>query len=97
MGLYNVEITGAGIVDKHTHYEAYPFVGVEKNTVIIRGDIATEFQRRYGLHIRNAGRIQVSVDLRRNDQLVKECQDPFRSGSYLNGAVNSLEDIVYTR
>ncbi len=94
---YNVEITGAGIVDKYTHYEAYPFIGPERVTVIIRGDIATQFRKKYGFEIIKADRLDVSVDLGRNDQRIRECQDSFRPASHLMGAVDSLEDIVYIR
>ena len=94
---YKVEISGAGIVDKHTHYEAHPFVGPERATVIIRGDIATDFQKRYGLPIIEAEKFQASVDLGRNDQRVRECQDVFKPASHLMGSIGSLDDIVYQR
>ena len=51
MTKHKVEISGAGIVDKHTHYEVHPFIGPERATIIIRGDIATDFQKKYGLPI----------------------------------------------
>ena len=94
---YKVEISGAGIVDKHTDYEAHPFVGPERVTVIIRGDIATDFQEKYGLPITKAERFQASVDLGRNDQRVRECQDVFKPVSHLMGSIGSLDDIVYQR
>ncbi len=94
---YKVEVLGTSIVDKHTHYEAYPFIGPERATVIIRGDIATEFKEKYGLPITKAERLQVSVDLGRNDQRVRECQDVFKPAFHLIGAVGSLDDIVYAR
>jgi len=97
MASYKVEITGAEIVDKHTHYEARPFIGPERVTIIIRGDIATDFQDKYGLSIRKAEKLQLNVDLGRNDQLVKECQDLFQPASHLKGTVESLDDIVYTK
>lgn len=94
---YNFEIAGAEIVDKETHYEAYPFVGPEMATVVLRIDIATGFQKRYGIPITEANKLQISVDLGRNDQRVKECQDGFKPASHLMGIVYSLEDIVYIK
>lgn len=97
MTQYKIEIVGAGIVDKHTHYEAYPFISSERATVIISGGIATQFQEEYGLPITEAGRLQITVDVGRNDQRVKECQDAFKPASHLMGAVHSLDDVVYTK
>ncbi len=94
---YTVEIIGAAIVDKHTHYEANSFVGSSRATVIIRGDLALKFQGKYGLSIKEAEKFQVRVDLIRNDQRVRECQDVFKPASYLLGAIASLEDITYKR
>ena len=97
MTQYTVEIVGAGIVDKHTHYEAHPFIGPERATVIIKGDTALEFQRKYGLPITGAERLQVTIDLGRNDQRVQECRDAFAPGSRLMGTIDSLDDVVYAR
>lgn len=47
MATHKVSISGKQIRDKHTHYEAHPFVGSEQVTVIIRGDTAEEFRARY--------------------------------------------------
>ena len=94
---HKVEILGAGIVYKHTHYEAHPFVGPERVTIIIRGDVATDFQNKYGLPITEAERFQATVDLGRNDQRVRECQDGFRPVAHLMGSIYSLDDIVYQR
>ena len=93
MTQYNVEITGRGIVDKHTHYEAYPSVGLQRATVLIRGDIATGFQKKYAISITRAKKIWVMVDLTANDQRVKECQDIFKPASHLMGSIDSLDDV----
>jgi len=63
--------------------------------VIIRGDIAEGFQKKCGLPITEAGRFQVYIDLGRNDQRVKECQDAFKPASHLMRAIGSLDDITY--
>ena len=97
MTSYTVEIARTGIVDKHTHYEAHPFIGQQRVTVIIRGDIATGFREKYGIPLAQAERLQLTVNLGRNDQRVGECQDLFRPASHLMGAVNSLDDIVYAK
>ena len=97
MAVHKVEISGAGIVDKHTHYETHPFVGPERATIIIRGDVAADFQKKYGLPITEAERFQATVDLGRNDQRVRECQDVFKPASHLMGSIYSLDDIVYQR
>jgi len=97
MAEYHVEIAGESIMDKHTHYEAHPFIGPERVTVIIRGDIAIDFRKMYGFPITEAEKLQVTVDLGRNDARVKECQDGFQPASHLMGAVGSLDDIVLVK
>lgn len=97
MTLYQLEISGAEIVDKFTHYEAYSFIGPEMATVVIRGDIATEFQKMYGLPITEAESFRVSVDMCRNDSKIEECQDVFKPCSYLSGAISSVDDIDFIR
>lgn len=94
---YDVQFSGTGIVDKHTHYEAYPYVGPERATIIIRGDIAEGFQKKFGIPMREAERLNARVDLGRNDEKVRECQDVYKHGSYLMGAIHSLDDIVYAK
>jgi len=94
---YKLKIYGTSMEDKHTHYEAHPFVGPERVTVIIRRDIAVDFQKKYGLPITKAEQFQATVYLGRNDQRVKECQDVFRPGSPLMGAIKSIDDIVYQK
>ena len=94
MAVEKLTIYGKGITDKHTHYEAYPFVGPERATITIRGDIAHEFQRKYGHPIQQCDCFEVEVDLHRNDQRVKECQNPFKSPARMTGSINSLDDIV---
>jgi hypothetical protein len=96
MSREQVEIFGNRIVDKRTHYEAYPSIGSETAKVIIRGDVVAAFQKRYRLPITEAGKMEVRVDLGRNDQRIRECQDPFRPALRLVGSICSLEDITYT-
>ena len=92
---YTFDILGKNIVEKHTHYEAYPFIGPLRSTLIIRGDVVDDFREKYGLAITEAERLTVTADFLRNDQKVKECQNPFKAGDYLFGTIASIDDIVY--
>jgi hypothetical protein len=90
-------ITGTGLVDKETHYEAHPYIGPEQVTLKIRGDIADDFQNAYGIPITKAEYMTVTVDLDRNDNKLPECRDSFKQGSHLTGYVRSLSDIFYQK
>ncbi|MBS3169724.1 hypothetical protein J4210_04525 [Candidatus Woesearchaeota archaeon] len=94
---YTVNISGKNIVEKHTHYEAYPFIGPLRSTLIIRGEIADAFEQRYGLAIITAERLTITADFLRNDQKIKECQDPFKAGDYLFGTIASIDDVIYSK
>ena len=90
-----IEIVGEQVIDKHTHYEAYLFIGSERATIIIRGDIVRGFQEKYGIPITKTEKFNVDVDFGRNGQRVKECQNVYVSASHLIGAIGSLEDIIF--
>ena len=94
---YTVNISGKNIAEKHTHYEAYPFIGPLRSTLIIRGEIADAFEQRYGLAIITAERLTITADFLRNDQKIKECQDPFKAGDYLFGTIASIDDVIYSK
>ncbi|MFH1455556.1 MAG: hypothetical protein ABIF40_01250 [archaeon] len=94
MGLEKVTIYGKRIADKQTHYESYTFVGSERATVIIRGDIAEDFYKKYGNPMTAYVQLEIQVDFIQNFQRVKECQDPFQSPMYQIGTIDSLDDIV---
>jgi len=92
---HTLKIIGRNIQDKHTHYEAHSYIGPAQATIIIRGDIATDFQNKYQQPITQADAFQVTLELGRNDHRVKECQDPFKIGSHLIGSIDSIDSIVY--
>lgn len=90
-----VEICGRFIVDKHTHYQVGCSVGHREATIIISGDVAHEFVSKYNCPITSAEKFKVQIDFCRNDERVQECQDVYKPGSHLMGAVRSIEDITY--
>jgi len=94
MAVEKVTIDGNGIRDKHTHYEGYPFVGNSMATVIIRGDIAEDFRKKYGCAIWQCHSFEAEVSFHRNEERLKECQDPFLSPKHIMGSIDSLDDIV---
>ena len=94
MTKYLVKISGSGIEDKHTHYEAHPFVGPDRTTVIIREDIIAGFKEKYGIPIIECERFEVEVDFIHNSQRVKECQYVFKPQNHLVGSIDSLDDVV---
>ncbi len=91
----NVSLQGQHLQDKHTHYEASTFIGPDNATVIIRGDVAADFKRQYGIPITKADSFNAEVDFTRNSQRVSS--NHFRPGSHLTGSIGSLDDIKYER
>jgi len=89
-----VEISGKNIRDRHTHYEASLHIGPEPATLIINGAVASDFQKKYGRPMGTYDALQVTTSFIRNEQMIPECRDPFRSPSHLFGRVASLEDII---
>jgi len=87
-----VTIYGNGIKEKHTHYEAYPYVGNQIATVIISGDIASEFKKKYDYFIQECESFVVEIDFVRNDRHISS--DQYKSANYLRGSIYSLDDIV---
>lgn len=95
MALSKVEINGNRIVDKHTHYETRTYtIGPDQATVIIRGDIACDFQKKYGFPITSARKLQAQVEFGANRDRLAECQDVFKPGSHQIGAIDSIDDIT---
>ncbi len=86
-----ITIRGKQVIDKHTHYEVP--ISEPYATVIIRGDVATDFMKKYGLSITEAPSFEVTLYLTRNDQNLGS--DPFKSPGQLRGSVASLDDIVF--
>jgi len=93
MTIETITITGKQIRDEHTHYEFITHVGPYSATVIIRGDLASDFSKKYGKNILES-EFQAEVDFIRNDQKIKECQDPFKLGSHHYGRIGSIDDIT---
>lgn len=96
-GSHDVKIYGNGIHDKHTHDEAYPYIGPHQVTVIIRGDIAEDFRSKYGVAMSKVDYFMARVELMRNDERIRECQYPFLAPSHLIGNIATLDDIVYEK
>ncbi|MBS3175399.1 hypothetical protein J4440_05970 [Candidatus Woesearchaeota archaeon] len=92
--MINAEITfyGKQIKQKHIHYEYYPTVDSNSATVIIRGDVASDFSKKYKSGITETN-FNANVEFTRNGDRIKECQDIFKSQEYLIGYL-SLENIT---
>ncbi len=87
------EFRGTSIKDRHTHYEVHAHIGPEPVSVEIPGYVADDFKEKYEIEITKAGDLRIAGEFVRNDQLVAECQDPFRSPSYRKAVVKDINDI----
>ncbi|MSR86322.1 hypothetical protein EXS74_02920 [Candidatus Woesearchaeota archaeon] len=93
MVIHRVTIYGSTIVDKFTHDEAYPFVGQERTTVIIPGDMFDEFRTKYKRSLRSS-KITLEIDYTPNNERVKDCQDPYKGPRSHIGTLRSLDGIL---
>ena len=92
---HTISVYGNGIRDKHTHYETRGHVGPTPYTLTIRGDIAEEFKKVHGRNITDKDiHFKVPVSFGRNDELVAECQDPYKLGPHFIGTLDSIDDII---
>ncbi len=89
----SITCLGEHVRDRHTHYELHGHVGPFPATIEIPGYVADAFREKYGKPIEQSGRITVTADFLRNDQLIAECQNPYRSASHLTGSIRSDSDI----
>lgn len=92
-----VECSGKSVVDKHTHFELYVTSGIGSVTVIINGSIADDFHKSFKQGILNCERFFIKVkrqDILRNDELVKGCQNVFRSSSALSTRIYDVEQFI---
>ena len=90
-----VSISGKNIHNKHTHYEALTYVGPEQVTVILRGDIFADFQKKYGSPMTAYEKLNVTAHFLKNSGRV--AKDPSRLPSRLFGTVESIDDIVISK
>ena|GEM_PF-2560094 len=88
-----VKILGRNVVDKHTHYEASTHVRTRSATVVIPGYVAQEFAARYKEQITERD-CEIRVEFIRNDQRLRECQNPFQAPGHLYATLRSLDEIV---
>ena len=89
-----VSCSGRNIEDRHTHYELHTYIGPTPATIEIPGYVSDAFRETYGRDITNFGKLVFcDLDFLRNDQLVKECQNPFRPTSHLKAIVQSIGQI----
>ncbi|MBT5023133.1 hypothetical protein HOK51_06405 [Candidatus Woesearchaeota archaeon] len=91
---HKIEISGKRIRNKHTHYEVRPYVGPNQAIITLRGDILDKFQQKYGKSMQDYNKLKITVDLHRNSERVKECQDAYSPPSQLMGSVHSIDDIA---
>ncbi len=93
MVTHKVTIYGSTIQDKLTHFEAYPFVGPERTTVIIPGYIWDDFKKISKRSLRTS-KITIDIDYIPNNERVEGCQDTYKGPRYLIGTLRSLEGIT---
>ncbi len=89
MAIGSIRGLGRSLQDKHTHYEMHGHIGPLLATVEIPGYVADAFEAIYGKRIEHFDGITITADFFRNDQLVAECQNPYRPSSHLKGVIRS--------
>lgn len=92
-----VACRGKQIQDKHTHYELTVYLDSSPSspaTVIIRPDIAKDFQKKYDKPIQECELFAAEVDFGRNDERIKECQYHYLPRDRMIGSIHSIDDVL---
>ncbi len=93
MPIEQVTCAGSSIKDAHTHYELHAHIGPELVTVEIPGYVADAFREKYRMEITEAKRLVLSGEFARNDELVAECQNPYRTKNHRKATITSLDEV----